>query len=95
MTRSIGSLLRVAVVVLVFAVVLCLVLPMSGGGDAGMNFALACCFVLAIALSVFLLRQPREMLVLGDAFGSALPLVRGPTRTARAPDIVELGSLLI
>jgi len=96
MTRPTASpIVRLAVVVLVLAVVFCLVLPMTGGHDAGMNFALACCLVLAIALSVFFLARPREALLVGDAFGFAVPLARGPTRTARAPDIVALGSLLI
>lgn len=96
MTRLIGSpLLRAAVVLLVLAVVLCLVLPMSGGGDGGMNFALACCFVLAVAMSVFLLGRPRAIVLLGDALGLAVPLARVPTQTARAPDVVALGSLLI
>lgn len=96
MTKPIVSpLMRAAVVVLVLAVVLCMVLPMSGGGDAAMTFALVCCFVLAIALSVFLLRRPRDAFLLGDAFSFAVPLARGPTRAARAPDIVALGSLLI
>lgn len=96
MSRPVVSpFMRAAVVVLVLAVVLCLVLPMSGDGMAGMNFALFCCFVLAIALASFFLRRPHGALVVGDASGVSVPLARGPTRTARAPDIVELGSLLI
>lgn len=96
MSRQIASpLVRVAIVVLALAVVFCLVLPMSGGGDAATNFALVCCFVLAVALGVFLLRRPRGTLLLGDAFTHSTPLARGPTRSARAPDIVALGSLLI
>lgn len=96
MTRPIPSpLTRTAVVLLVLAVVLCLVLPMSGDGMATTHFALFCCFVLAVALGVFILRRPQTTLLLGNILGRALPLARGPTETARAPDIVALGSLLI
>ena len=96
MTRPIASpLTRAAVVILVLAVVLCLVLPMSGDGMATTHFALFCCFVLAVALSVVILRRPQTKLLLGNTLGLAIPLARGPTQTARAPDIVALGSLLI
>ena len=96
MTRPIASpLTRAAVVLLVLAVVLCLVLPMSGDGMTTTNFALVCCFVLAVALGVFILRRPQTTLLLGTSLGLAVPLARGPTQTARAPDIVALGSLLI
>jgi hypothetical protein len=95
MTRPIEStILRAASLILVFAVVLCLLFPM-GGDSAAMHFALTCCFVLAVALSIFLLRRPRETILLRDALGFAVPLARGPTRMARAPDIVALGTLLI
>lgn len=95
MTNTFTSpLVRVAVFVLVLAVVLCLAVPMSGNSGAEMDFALLCCFVLAIALSVFVLRRARQTLILGGAFGSVVPLPR-PARNARAPDLVGLGSLLI
>lgn len=96
MTRQTASpLLRIAIVVLALAVVLCLALPMSSGGDAAMNLALSCCFVLAAALGGFLLRRPRGTLPLGGALPYPTPPARGPTRSARAPDVVALGSLLI
>jgi hypothetical protein len=96
MARPIASpWLRAAVMVLVVSVMLCLVLPMTGGGAAGMYTALACCFVLAIALSVLLLRPPRQASLLGNALGLEALFVRVPTRTARSPDVFDLGSLLI
>lgn len=96
MIRPIASpLARAAVVLLVLAVVMCLVLPMSGDGMASTHFALFCCFVLAVALGVFILRRPQTTLRLGNTLGLGVPLARGPTQTARAPDIIALGSLLI
>lgn len=96
MTRPFASpLVRVAVAVLIVAVMLCLVFPMSGDGMAGMHFALFCCFVLAVALGVFILRRPQTTLLLGNTLGRVSPLARGPTETAHAPDIFALGSLLI
>lgn len=96
MIRSITSpLVRAAVVVVVLAVVLCLVVPTMGGGDHGVQFALACCFVLAGAVSVFLLRGPAQSLVVANAFGHPVPLARGPNQAARPPDIVALSALLI
>jgi hypothetical protein len=96
MTRTIAfPLLRTAVMVLVLSVILCLALPMTSDGATGMNVALACCFVVTIALSVSLLRRRRQTSLGGNALGFETLLVRAPTRIARSPDIFDLGSLLI
>jgi peptidoglycan/LPS O-acetylase OafA/YrhL len=95
MTRPIdSSFARAAIVVLVLAVLFCLVLPMSGDG-MGMPLALFCCFVLAVALAVFVLARPRTSLMVDGPLAPSVPLARGPTEGARAPDILALGSLLI
>jgi hypothetical protein len=96
MNRStVTPIVRALVAMLALAVLLCLVLPMTMDAGSEMNMALFCCFVLAIVLGVFVLRRPGPKLVFGYALGGAFPHPPLPLRTARAPDVVELGSLLI
>lgn len=94
-TPNAAPLVRVLVVLLALAVLGCLAVPMSGDGEMVMHVVMACCFVLAIAFSVFVLRPPQAAALLEPGLGRTTPLARGPTRTARAPDVFALGSLLI
>jgi hypothetical protein len=96
MTNPIGPLvMRVLVVTLAIAVLLCLVLAMPGDGGAGMHLALFCCVILATTVGLIALYQPKTRPFLDNAFGFAAPRTDGPVQRARAPDLIELGSLLI
>jgi hypothetical protein len=86
--------LRVAIVVLALAVLVCLALPMTHG-DSVMTVGLMCCFVLVILLSIFVLDRPQRTFLLQLATGGASPSPRRVLATARAPDPITLGALLI
>lgn len=92
--RELPLALRVAIVVLALAVFVCLALPMTHG-DSAMTMGLVCCFVLAILLGAFVLSRPQRTVLLRLATGAAPPAPRGVLVTARAPDPITLGSLLI
>jgi len=92
--RELTPALRIAIVVLALAVLICVALPMSNA-DSAMSFGVMCCFVLAVLLSAFLLDGSQRTPWLAVARVAVPPLPPSILATARAPDLVALGSLLI
>lgn len=86
--------LRFAITALALAVLICLALPMAEG-DGAMTMGLMCCFILVVLLSIFLLARPHPTLLLYLGRGTPRRPLRRISATARAPDPVALGALLI
>ncbi len=92
-TEERRPIVRIGIVMLALAVVLCLVLPMTDSGGV-MQLTMVCCFVLAVLLSLVMLIGPRWNASTDPAFGNPGFRAGRFVPLARAPDPIALGALL-